>query len=126
VKAQTDKQIAEIVASAEVAKKQELRKRLSYGGKNFSAWRDELLTELEPQSRIKALHGLGELGANGYAEEAAAAIAEVLKTGTGPDANRSVYEAACSALARLGAAGIPVLESVLTATRGFEPFHSMP
>ena len=45
-----------------------------YGGKKFQAWRDVLLVELEPESRIKALHALGELGANGYAEETAAAI----------------------------------------------------
>ncbi|HLJ10478.1 MAG TPA: HEAT repeat domain-containing protein [Planctomycetaceae bacterium] len=86
---------------------------LRYGGKSFDEWRQVLVTDLDPETRVKALMALGTFGANGYSEKAAAAIADALKSDD-PQANQfAVQAAACNALARLGAAGIPILEAQL-------------
>jgi hypothetical protein len=100
-------------ASTDASAKPSRQKRtVSYGGKSFDEWRTELLTDLEPETRVKALTALGAFGANGYAEEAAAAIGEVLKGEEAGD-NHLVASAAFQALARCGAAAVPVLETQL-------------
>ncbi len=90
-----------------------------YGGKSFDDWRKLLLTDLEPDTRVKAIKALGAFGpATGNAKMVAAAIAEAaLKTDVPEEAlsgNNFIFQnAACSALAGLGEAGVPVLESEL-------------
>lgn len=86
---------------------------LRYGGKSFDEWQVVLLRDLDPESRVKALEAIGTLGDNGYATEAVAAVDQVL-TGDSTDAGTAkVQQAAINALARLGAAGVPVLEAQL-------------
>jgi len=120
-------QVADENSAASAKPDQDLpaKNRLLYGGKNFRTWRGVLLTELEAASRIKALHALGELGANGYAEEAAGTIAEILKVGSAPDIDQIVHEKACIALARLGTAGIPALESQLSSSDWSARHHAL-
>ncbi len=85
-----------------------------YGGKDFIEWREMLVDDLDPVTRIKALEALGTFGANGYAEEVAQVIAGILLTGKQQLNNdRDVFREACSALERLGASGVPVLQSQL-------------
>ncbi|MGQ0634285.1 MAG: M56 family metallopeptidase [Planctomycetaceae bacterium] len=102
------------VAGAAASEKQATRKQdLRYNGESFGEWRKELLNELSPNGRIKALEALGAFGANGYGEEAAAAIVEVLKS---DEAQRdmTLHENGCRALSRCGAAGIAGLEAQLS------------
>jgi RNA polymerase sigma factor (sigma-70 family) len=54
------------------------REALRYGGKTFAAWREVLRTDLKPEVRIEAIKALAAFGSNGYAEEATAAIVEVI------------------------------------------------
>ena len=108
-KAASEKSDASTDASAKPSRQ---KRTVSYGGKNFDEWRTELLSDLEPETRVKALTALGAFAANGYAEETAVAIGEALK---GDDLRSSghVTRAACSALVHCGEAGVPVLESQL-------------
>jgi beta-lactamase regulating signal transducer with metallopeptidase domain len=90
------------------------KNRLTYGGKNFIEWRKVLLGDLEPDTRVKALTALGSFAANGYAEEVAAAIGELLKSDGPNDAvQANVQKAACESLVRCGSAAVPVLEAQL-------------
>jgi beta-lactamase regulating signal transducer with metallopeptidase domain len=96
------------------AKNQQPIRAGSYGGKSFSEWRQMLIDDLEPATRIRALEAIGTFGANGYATEAAEAISGILLTGKEQSNNdRTVAQAACTALSRLGAAGVPVLQKQL-------------
>ena len=113
-KTTVEKAVAEKTgASAKAVQNLPDKEQLLYNGKNFQVWRELLLTDLDPDSRMKALQALRELGANGYADEAAAAIAEILKTEAVSEIDWFVYDCACSALARLGASGMPILASQL-------------
>jgi HEAT repeat protein/beta-lactamase regulating signal transducer with metallopeptidase domain len=78
---------------------------LRYGGKGFEQWREELATELKPETRIEGIKALSAFGANSYGEEAAKAILEVIRgydvTLNNSDDNR-VIGAAVEGLAKIG------------------------
>jgi beta-lactamase regulating signal transducer with metallopeptidase domain len=101
-------------AKSDTARKKVARKEFTYGGKSLDAWGEMLLEDLEPETRVKALTALGAFAANGYAEEVAGAIGELLKNDE-PNAavGTTVQKAACDALVRCGAAGVPTLDSEL-------------
>jgi beta-lactamase regulating signal transducer with metallopeptidase domain/HEAT repeat protein len=52
---------------------------LRYDGKSFEEWRREWTTELKPERRAEAVTAFAAFGANGYGEEAAEAILEVMR-----------------------------------------------
>jgi beta-lactamase regulating signal transducer with metallopeptidase domain len=83
--------------------------QLLYGGKGFQEWSIQLLIDLEPDTRVKALAAMGAFAANGYADRVAAAIGEALNNDDSTLKHGKVQEAACAALECCGAAGVPVL-----------------
>jgi hypothetical protein len=92
-----------------------MKNQLAYGGKSFDEWRKVLLGDLEPETRVKALTALGAFGANGYGEEVAAAIAELLKNEAPSQVfSEALQKAASDALVRCGSAGVSVLQGQLT------------
>jgi beta-lactamase regulating signal transducer with metallopeptidase domain len=52
---------------------------LRYDGKSFEEWKREWKTELKPERRAEAINAFAAFGANGYGEEAAEAILEVMR-----------------------------------------------
>jgi beta-lactamase regulating signal transducer with metallopeptidase domain/thiol-disulfide isomerase/thioredoxin len=54
------------------------RSKLRYEGKSFEEWRDAWQTELSTAKRLEAVKALTAFGANGYGEEAAAAILDIV------------------------------------------------
>jgi len=80
------------------------RTLLRYGGMSFDEWEEQLVTDLEPESRMEAIKAIGVLGANGYAEEAVRAISKTFAAG-----DAAVNSTACSALAKIGAPAVEVL-----------------
>jgi hypothetical protein len=72
------------------------REDLRYAGRDFNQWQREFQTELMPAARIKAIEALIRFGTHGYAEEAAATIAEGLH-----DDDATVVAASAAALARI-------------------------
>ena len=54
-------------------------KSLRYDGKSFEEWKNEWKTELKPERRAEAINAFAAFGANGYGEEAAEAILEVMR-----------------------------------------------
>lgn len=54
------------------------RETLRYAGRTFDDWRDQLVNDLEGQTRFKAMPAVVAFGRQGYAEEAAAALGEAL------------------------------------------------
>jgi RNA polymerase sigma factor (sigma-70 family) len=70
---------AEKVAQAKAEEPAPDKEQLRYEGKNFGHWRDVLRNELKPAIRIEALQALGAFGANGYAEEVAVVILDVMR-----------------------------------------------
>jgi len=52
---------------------------LRYDGKSFDQWQNEWKTELKPERRAEAINAFAAFGANGYGEEAAEAILEVMR-----------------------------------------------
>ena len=63
----------------ESQKTQVARESLRYDGKSFREWRTYLTTELNQELRFEGLKAMGIFGVNGYAEEAASVILEVVK-----------------------------------------------
>ncbi|MHC4399054.1 MAG: M56 family metallopeptidase [Planctomycetota bacterium] len=53
--------------------------QLRYDGKTFDQWKIEWKTELKPERRAEAINAFAAFGANGYGEEAASAILEVMR-----------------------------------------------
>jgi RNA polymerase sigma factor (sigma-70 family) len=86
------------------------KEALRYGGKDFKAWRDELLTDLKPQVQIQAMQALGAFGNNGYAEEATTAIVQAMKK---PQADREVLTTADNTLVSIGTKTLPALTKLL-------------
>lgn len=87
------------------------RQKLRYGGKTFEQWRDQLLYDLEPQTEMAAIQALTAFGENGFADEAAAEIANVLAR-----RNPQIVQTACAALGSLGKAAVPSLMGALQST----------
>ena len=102
------------------------RRLMRYDGKDFTWWQQELHTELKAELRVEALKAMGAFGANGYGEEAAAAILRVMKVhdiaSTYPD-EQMVCQAADFALRKIGASAtkslIPAVKSKDKNTRRF-------
>jgi hypothetical protein len=76
---------------------------LRYDGKTFAYWQTYLHTELKAELRVEALRALGAFGANGYAEEAAVTVLEVMKI----DQDNRIVVAAQEALQTIGAPVVP-------------------
>jgi HEAT repeat protein len=96
------------------------KESLSYGGKNFNAWRTILMTDLKPEVRADAIKALAALGTKGYGEEAAAAIIDTMRD---YDVTRQssedgpVIQAAFTGIRRLGVAAVPSLITELRSGR---------
>jgi hypothetical protein len=96
---------------------------LRYDGKTFGYWQTYWRTELKPELRVEAIRALAAFGTNGYAEEAAVIVLEVMEAYDlveafykynnydtnllGPD-HRVVVEA-LQALKKIGAPVVPRL-----------------
>ena len=80
------------------------RERLRYAQRSFEEWRDQLLNDLDPETCVKAMEPIAAFGKRGYADEAIAALAEVLRSD-----NEGPSQAAAGALAKLGPAALPKL-----------------
>ncbi|HEV3006180.1 MAG TPA: hypothetical protein VGX78_17050, partial [Pirellulales bacterium] len=78
---------------------------LRYGGKTFAEWEQELLTELEPASRIQAIEAIRAFGLNGNAHEAIRAISHVVSASE----DSTVFDAACQTLQAFGPPSVPIL-----------------
>jgi beta-lactamase regulating signal transducer with metallopeptidase domain/HEAT repeat protein len=92
------------------------KEALRYGGKSFEQWRTELLTELKPAVRVDGMKALASFGVNGYGAEATAAVLELMR---GYDVNtqdaddKSVVNAACDAVDKIGGPALPALREGL-------------
>ncbi|HYV34167.1 MAG TPA: HEAT repeat domain-containing protein [Gemmataceae bacterium] len=98
------------------AKGQEQKPQLLYGDKDFDAWRKFLQIQLKPELQIEAIKALRAFGANGYGEEAAVAIIEVMKKYDAIkhlDEEEKVLVEAAEALARIGNPAVPALAKEL-------------
>jgi HEAT repeat protein len=92
------------------------REGLRYARKSFAWWSDELRAELKAELRVEAIKAMSAFGSNGYAEEAAAAIIDVVKdydVATNDRAERSVTSAADRALKKIGRGAAPAVVSAL-------------
>jgi HEAT repeat protein len=104
------------------------KEALRYGGKDFKAWRDELLTDLKFQVQQQAMQALGAFGQNGYEEEATAAIVQAMKK-LGVD--RALVTTAYQTLALIGPKALPALakelqsDNVIYRTRGAAALATM-
>jgi len=106
------------------------REALRYGGKSFEEWRNLLLTELKPESRVEAIKAMSSFGANGYAREAAAAVAELLRGyDPGPTfidrGDAQVVEAAEIAFSKIGADAGPALVEELAKGNRRSRLHAL-
>jgi len=92
------------------------REELRYGGKSFDWWRNELRTELKAELRVEAIDALGAFGSNGYAEEAAAAIIDVVKVydvASNDRDDKSITSAVGRALRKIGPGAAPAVIAAL-------------
>lgn len=80
------------------------REKLRYARRNFDEWREQLLNDLDPKTCIEAMAPIAAFGKRGYAAEAIAALAEVLRSDRIQES-----EAAVDALAKIGPAALPML-----------------
>lgn len=95
------------------------KRQLRYAGRDFDDWRNQLLNDLEPKTRTKAIQALQSFGKNGYGEEAAEAIGQVL-----PSDVDGVSISAANALAAIGAPALPVLVEALKSGRASCRHHA--
>jgi HEAT repeat protein len=91
------------------AKRTVPKEKLRYAERSFEEWKRVLATDLDLETRKKAIEALGALGAGGYGEEAVAEIVEALKPGD----SQTVAQAASSALGRIGPPAVPALMRLL-------------
>lgn len=90
---------------------------LRYDGKDLDWWKNQLRTELKPELRVEAIRAMSAFGANGYGDEAARAIIEVIKQydTRSPDKDeRIVTSAAERAFRKIGPAAVPVLVKAMS------------
>jgi hypothetical protein len=97
------------------------REKLRYSGKSFAEWRSKLLTELEPEQRLKALEAIQVFAANGYEVETAEVIVHIMggyKSDLlfGSAEHAQVAQSAAGILSRIGDAAEPVLIRGLKST----------
>ncbi len=78
---------------------------LRYAERSFGEWRKVLVSDLDPETRKKAIGALGAFGANGYGDEATGAIIEALEG----EKSISVASVAAAALGKIGAPAVPAL-----------------
>ncbi len=93
---------------------------LLYGGKDFNAWRETLLTDLKPEVRVEAINALGAFSANGYAEEATTVILDVMRKYdylTYDSEDGKVIQAGQNALAKIGPTAIVTLAKELSSNK---------
>lgn len=95
------------------------REDLRYARRSFEEWRDQLLNDLDANTCIEAIEPMAAFGKRGYAAEATAALAEVLRSGRTAES-----EAAAGALARIGSAALPALIDALADERPYVRFVS--
>jgi HEAT repeat protein len=96
-------------ASQAPAKPAVPKQKLRYAERSFEEWKQVLATDLDPETRKKAIQALGAFGANGYGEEAVSAIVEALEPGD----SQTVAQAASPALGRIGPPAVPALVRLL-------------
>ncbi len=83
--------------------------RLRYAERSFDEWKDVLVTDLDPDTRVKAIRALEAFGTKGYHGEAVPALAEVLRR----ESNDNAALAAGAALAQIGGEGVAALAKAL-------------
>lgn len=88
------------------------RENLRYARRSFEEWRDQLLNDLDAKTCIEAVEPMAAFGKRGYAAEATAALAEVLRSDRVEES-----EAAAGALARIGSEALPALIHALADER---------
>jgi beta-lactamase regulating signal transducer with metallopeptidase domain/HEAT repeat protein len=99
-------------AGSDVARPKTLKQRkenLRYSGRSFGEWREKLLNDLDPTTCTTAMEPIAAFGKMGYADEAVAALAEVLHSDRAAANGGIVLQHAASALAKLGAPATPAL-----------------
>jgi hypothetical protein len=105
------------------------REELRYNGRGFDEWATELLTELLPERRVKALTALEAFARNGYGAEAARAIvammrgydvAWLLEDSRDRHLRPDIFNGAIDVLNAAGRDGEPEL---LPAVTGSDPFR---
>jgi HEAT repeat protein len=88
------------------------REDLRYARRSFEEWREQLLNDLDAKTCIEAMAPMTAFGKRGYAAEATAALAEVLRSD-----RKDESEAAAGALARIGSEALPALIDALADER---------
>jgi len=113
--------IANRVSSAAPIVVDAKRQSLRYGDATFDECQLALVTQLKAEERLEAMRAVGVFGANGYAQEAASTIIEVLNgypleillqaevAAVFDEHDRRLLEVGQLALMRIGAAASPVL-----------------
>lgn len=99
-------------ASAVTNQAQRPREALRYAGRTFDDWRDQLVNDLEGQTRLKAMEAVVAFGRHGYAVEAAAALGEALDSD-----EDAVVSSAASHLVTLGEPAVAPLMAALERAR---------
>src|SRR5207249_4638973 len=93
--------------------------QLRYGGKDFNAWHETLLTDLKPDVRVEAIKALGAFGSNGYADEAIAAIVAVMRKYNALEHDQETDRltgVAQDTLARIGPKSLPAIAKLQRGT----------
>jgi hypothetical protein len=80
------------------------KERLRYAGRTFDEWREQLLYDLDAETRVQAMPPIATFGRNGYGREAVEALTIVLH-----DDRDEVAQAAATALAEIGPAALESL-----------------
>ncbi|HYV39464.1 MAG TPA: sigma-70 family RNA polymerase sigma factor [Gemmataceae bacterium] len=93
------------------------KEQFRYKAKDFAAWKETLVIELDPSIQIDAIKALGAFGVNGYHEDATAAILGWLKRRDTKETfemeELTVIDEAENTFLRLGAKSINVLAKEL-------------
>jgi len=105
--------------AAEATPSDRRREDLRYARRSFEEWRDQLLNDLDAKTCIDAVEPVAAFGKRGYAAEATAALAEVLRSD-----RKDESEAAAAALARIGSEALPALIDALADERPHVRFAS--